>query len=160
MASNPRLCGVPKRCCVAGRLYLPPIPGPENAAVLPVYGEGALPLLLCLREYVLASSYWRALTACSVQETSSRHPVNMQACSEFQLFEGVVDWAQQREYDGEVTDALTELLPLIRFPIMLPQELQVPYLLSHVWSWSLNLILKMAKQWLCSRTHPLLLQCC
>ena len=49
----------------------------------------------------------------------------MQACSEFELFQGVVLWAKHRVSDTEVTEALETLMPLIRFPIMLPQQLQV-----------------------------------
>lgn len=49
----------------------------------------------------------------------------VQACSEFELFRGVILWAKHRVSDTEVTEALETLMPLIRFPIMLPQQLQV-----------------------------------
>ena len=54
----------------------------------------------------------------------------MQACSEFELFQGVVLWAKHRVSDTEVTEALNTLMPFVRFPIMLPQQLQVKACLS------------------------------
>lgn len=49
----------------------------------------------------------------------------LQACSEFKLFEGVMEWAQRRGSCPKGLDELAELLPFIRFPIMLSEELQV-----------------------------------
>ena len=49
----------------------------------------------------------------------------MQACTEFELFKGVIEWAQPRGVSEGASDELSELLPLIRLPVMLPQELQV-----------------------------------
>ena len=52
-----------------------------------------------------------------------------QTCSESNLFEGVIEWAQHRGSSVEAADELAELLPFIRFPVMLPEELQVLHLL-------------------------------
>lgn len=49
----------------------------------------------------------------------------MQACSEFELFKGIIAWAPHRGSVEDISSELTELLPLVRFPVMLPQELQV-----------------------------------
>lgn len=50
----------------------------------------------------------------------------MQVCSELRLLEAVTLWAQHQDIEAEQrVDALSQLLPLIRFPLMSPEELQV-----------------------------------
>lgn len=47
---------------------------------------------------------------------------------ELKLYEAVVMWAQQQHFDAQQSeDALSQLLPLIRFPLMSLEELQVCY---------------------------------
>lgn len=57
----------------------------------------------------------------------------VQACSELKLFEAVVMWADHLHCSAEeLEDALPQLLPLIRFPLMAPEELEVDLsLLQH-----------------------------
>jgi hypothetical protein len=53
----------------------------------------------------------------------------VQACSEFELFKGIIEWSKHRGSCAEASDELTPLLPCIRFPVMLPEQLQVLTLL-------------------------------
>ena len=46
----------------------------------------------------------------------------MQACSELSLFEACMTWAEQ---SGRSMQEVEHLLPLIRYPFMTQQELQV-----------------------------------
>ena len=50
----------------------------------------------------------------------------MQVCEEVKLYEAVLMWTQHQKFDAQQTDeALSQLLPLIRFPLMSLEELQV-----------------------------------
>jgi hypothetical protein len=50
----------------------------------------------------------------------------LQVCSEYNLFRAVILWAQHRASLGtNAQQALSQLLPLVRFPLMSPEELQV-----------------------------------
>jgi len=50
----------------------------------------------------------------------------VQVCSELKLFEAVVMWANHLHCSAEQSEVvLFQLLPLIRFPLMAPEELEV-----------------------------------
>ncbi len=50
----------------------------------------------------------------------------MQVCPELRLLEAVTLWAQHQDVEAEErVNALSQLLPLIRFPLMSSEELQV-----------------------------------
>ena len=60
--------------------------------------------------------------------------MNLQGCSEWEAFQAVRLWAAGGAEQAEVE----RLLPLVRFPLMSPQELQVrPIILSMAGLWRL-----------------------